>query len=198
MAGSDTAVTVFVDDAVQGRFPPVCARTGRPGDGRLTIDSEVTGSGQLSMPLVVVLLLVGPVGWVVYLVLCLSGPRPERLTVHVPWTVDSHKRILALRRRRSSAWAVAAAGVAVCAAALVLSGGRAGGATMTTKVVVATIVVASAAAAAVALGAERRLGRESVHVELDASRRWVTLRNVHPAFRQTVHADQARRSAPRS
>ena len=197
MADSGTAVTVFVDDAVQGRFPPVCARTGRPGDGRLTIDSEAVGSRSIPGPLVIVLLLVGPVGWAVYLVLSVLSRPGERLTVSLPWTADSQDRIVALRRRKHGAWAVAAAGVAACAVAVVLAAGSTGETTMTTRVVVVTIVLASAAAAVVALVAEWRLGRESVRVELDASRRWVTLGNVHPAFRRAVRADQARRSAPR-
>ena len=197
MANGGTAVTVFVDDAVQGRFPPVCARTGRPGDGRLTIDSEAVGSRSIPLPLVVVLLLVGPVGWAVYFVLSFLSAPGERLTVRLPWTADSQERIVALRRRKNGAWAAAAAGAAACAVAVLLVAGSSGGTTMTTRVVIGSVVLASAVAAGVALVAEWRLGRESVRVELDASRRWVTLGNVHPAFRQAVRADQARRTAPR-
>jgi hypothetical protein len=197
MANGGTAVTVFVDDAVQGRFPPVCARTGRPGDGRLTIDSEAVGSRSIPLPLVVVLLLVGPVGWAVYFVLSFLSAPGERLTVRLPWTADSQERIVALRRRKNGAWAAAAAGAAACAVAVVLVAGSSGGTTLTARVVIGAIVLASAVAAGVALVAEARLGRERVRVELDASRRWVTLVNVHPAFRQAVRADQARRTAPR-
>jgi len=195
MADDGTAVTVFVDDAVQGRFPPVCARTGRPGDGRLTIDSEAVGSRSIPLPLAVVLLLVGPVGWAVYFVLSFLSAPGERLTVSLPWTADSQERIVALRRRKNGAWA-AAAGAAACTVAVILVAGS-GGTTMTARVVIGAIALASAAAAGVALVTESRLGRERVRVELDASRRWVTLGNVHPAFRQAVRADQARRTAPR-
>jgi hypothetical protein len=196
MADDGTAVTVFVDDAVQGRFPPVCARTGRPGDGRLTIDSEAVGSRSIPLPLAVVLLLVGPMGWAVYFVLSFLSAPGERLTVSLPWTADSQERIVALRRRKNGAWAAAAAGAAACTVAVILVAGS-GGTTMTARVVIGAIALASAVAAGVALVTESRLGRERVRVELDASRRWVTLVNVHPAFRQAVRADQARRTAPR-
>jgi len=80
-------VTVFVDDAVLGRFPPVCAATGRPSDGRLTVRHEVARSGRVSAPVLLLLLVVGPVGWIVLLFLALASPdRSEQLAVQVPWT----------------------------------------------------------------------------------------------------------------
>ncbi|HEY3143316.1 MAG TPA: hypothetical protein VGJ86_19405 [Acidimicrobiales bacterium] len=33
-------VTVFVDDAVQGRLPPMCAKTGGPPDGTLSLKAQ--------------------------------------------------------------------------------------------------------------------------------------------------------------
>ena len=63
MDGS-TAVRVFVDDAVQGRFPRVCARTGRPSDGWLSIDAVVGRSRSMSTTAIVLLILFGgPLGW---------------------------------------------------------------------------------------------------------------------------------------
>lgn len=59
-----------------------------------------------------------------------------------------------------------------------------------------TLPIATVAAIGVALVTDWRLGRETIGVELDASRRWTTLRNVHPAFRQAVRAHQDRRQAP--
>jgi hypothetical protein len=65
---------------------------------------------------------------------------------------------------------------------------------MTAQVVQATVLVVAVAAVAVALAAEWRLGRQAVRVELDASRRWVTLGNVHPAFARAVRVDQRHRA----
>ena len=67
---SGTAVTVFVDDAVCGRFPPVCAKTGRPGDGRLSLAHDVVTGGEPSEPLAQLAARVLPVA---------KPPHPARL-----------------------------------------------------------------------------------------------------------------------
>jgi hypothetical protein len=36
------AVTVFVDDAVIGRFPEVCAKTGEPSNGWMRVDARIS------------------------------------------------------------------------------------------------------------------------------------------------------------
>jgi hypothetical protein len=97
-------VTVFVDDAVCGRLPPV------------------------STAWLLLLLLFPPVGWLILLVLALANPR-------------------------QSEWPGA-------------------------------------------LVAEWRVGPASVAVDLDASRRWVTLRGVAPEFARAVRARQSRSDQP--
>ncbi|HZM43175.1 MAG TPA: hypothetical protein VFB94_28860 [Acidimicrobiales bacterium] len=47
-----------------------------------------------------------------------------------------------------------------------------------------------------ALVAEWRVGQASVAVDLDASRRWVTLRGVAPEFAEAVRARQSRSDQP--
>ncbi|MBN2621807.1 MAG: hypothetical protein JXA83_00505 [Acidimicrobiales bacterium] len=188
MADGNTTVTVFVDDAVQGRFPRVCARTGRPSDGWLTVDENVARSSKMSTPLLAVLLLAGPIGWAA--IVLFSPHTSDLLTVRVPWSADVHARIVDLRRGRRAAWAAAAlAGVALVAT--LVSG--AGGPTMLAQVVLVTLALATAGAVVAALVTEHRIGRLSVGVDLDASRRWVTLRNVHPHFAAAASADQRRR-----
>ena len=59
-----------------------------------------------------------------------------------------------------------------------------------------TVLIATAAAVVVALATDWQIGRESIGVALDASRRWATLRNVHPAFRRALRAHQDRRQVP--
>jgi hypothetical protein len=188
MDDSTTAVRVFVDDAVLGRFPRVCARTGRPSDGWLSIDAVVGRSRSMSTTVFVLLILFGgPLGWVVAL-LCNPSQPTDRLQVELPWTVDTQDDVVALRRRRSLAWMAAAAG-AVGAVGLVFAAAGRSGWTMTAQVLLVALLVAAAGAAALAQATEWQLGRRAVGVELDASRRWVTLTNVHPSFVGAVRAE---------
>ena len=195
MGGSDTAVRVFVDDAVQGRFPRVCARTGGESDGWLTIDAIVGRSTSIStVPMILLLLFGGPIGWAV-LLLFNTGHPGERLEVTVPWTVDVQAEIVELRRRRRLAWMTAAAGVAVLVGAMVDSVG-ASSPSLTLRVVMAALVVTTVAAGAVALTGQWRIRQQTVGVALDASHRWVTLTNVHPAFARAVRREQQGRPQP--
>ncbi len=193
MAESSTAVTVFVDDAVCGRFPRVSAATGLPSDGWLTVSSDVARSRQVWPPAFLVLLILGPIGWFVLVALSLFGATgAEHLTVQVPWSVDTQDRIVALRRRRRIAWTAATLGVVGLFASIVVGAREVGGTPMVTQVVAVTLAVTAVAAIVDALVTEWRLGREAVKVSIDASRRWVTLGNVHPAFVQAVRAERAR------
>ena len=67
---------------------------------------------------------------------------------------------------------------------------------MSGRVVLVTVLVGAIGAAAVALATEWQIGRRTVGVDLDASRRWVTLTNVHPSFARAVRAGQQRRPQP--
>lgn len=195
MADERGAVTVFVDDAVQGHFPRVCARTGQAGDGWLTIHEDVARGSSLSTWVFVLLLLAGPIGWIAAVVF--SGPGPsDILTVQVPWTVSVQARIVALRQRRRIAWLLAAAGAAALVAAMGVPSRPLAEGGMTGRVLLVTLVSATVAAVVSALAENWRIGRETVKVDLDASRRWVTLRNVHPAFAAAVRRDQQRRRQP--
>lgn len=190
-----TAVRVFVDDAVQGRFPRVCARTGRPSDGWLSIDAVVGRSRSMSTTAIVLLILFGgPLGWIVVLLFS-PGQPTDRLRVELPWTLDTQTEVVALRQRRRLAWIASVAGAAA-AFALVLTTAGGAGWTMSSRAVLVTLVVGAIGAAAVALATEWQIGRRAVGVELDASRRWVTLTNVHPNFARAVRAGQQRRSQP--
>lgn len=194
MDGS-TAVRVFVDDAVQGRFPRVCARTGRPSDGWLSIDAVVGRSRSMSTTAIVLLILFGgPLGWIVVLLFS-PGQPTDRLRVELPWTVDTQAEVVALRQRRRLAWIASLAGAAGAVLLVVTTAGGAGW-TMSGRVVLVTALVGAIGAAAVALATEWQIGRRTVGVDLDASRRWVTLTNVHPSFARAVRAGQQRRPQP--
>lgn len=165
-------VTVFVDDAVQGHLPNVCAKDGVATTSRLRSTTTVgssTRSGVLWL-----LLFVGPLGWLVLLVLLAARSPADSLTVELPFSNRAYARYAAAKRlsTRSLLAGFAGAGglfLLTAWANLGLSGGL-----LTVGVVVGALVVAFVG--------EWRRARASVAVELDASRRWVTLGGVHPDF----------------
>ena len=67
-----STVTVFVDDAVQGRLPMVGATDGAPAEGLHRIHTSIGGSsGWLWL-----LVFFGPIGWILLIALSLGGsPR---------------------------------------------------------------------------------------------------------------------------
>ena len=179
------AVRVFVDDAVLGRFPPVCAKTGMPSDGRLAVTTTVGASGRVSAPWLILLVLLGPIGWVALAVLAVALPdRTERLTVEVPWTTAADERLRAARTRRTLMYGIVATGIVGLVAAFALPVGPVGGsgAQLVSRLVLGALAVALVGGFVAALAAERAVGRATIDVELDGSRRWVTLYGVHPGF----------------
>lgn len=164
-------VTVFVDDAVCGTLPDVCAKDGVPASGRFRIEQEVGGSTRLGV--LWLLVLAGPLGWIVLLLLSMRDTG-ERLTVALPYSVAAHDRYSAARRLRNVALAAGALGGLALLLLSTWAQLGAAGALLVGITVVATVVVA--------VVGEWRMGRAGVGVELDASRRWVTLTGVHPSF----------------
>ena len=166
------AVSVFVDDAILGRLPMVCAKTGEPADLVIRMQRPVGMSWAIWL-----LVFLGPMGLVALVLLSLFGPGPEYLTVQVPRTSASFEREQTLQRSRWAAFFLAfgflvpgALGVGMFPAMWLLL----------------------AAAALVAAGVlQAEVNRESVGVRLDASRRWVTLSGVHPHFAAAVTRDEA-------
>jgi hypothetical protein len=161
------SVTVFVDDAVRGNLPPVCVVTGEPADAPVNASVPIGGLGLLWL-----LVLAGPIGWVVLLVLAASGFGRETLIVKLPYSHDAFVRERTLRTVRDLAllatfifvigWVVQFLGVAGVWA--VLAG-----------VCLGTSLVSHV-----------RLDWRGAQVSLDGSRRWVHLAHVHPAFVEAV------------
>jgi len=161
---------VFVDDAVTGRLPDVCAKTGVQAHGRLRIVEEIGRSSRLGILWLFVFL--GPLGWIVLAFLAI-GSRGEQLEVDVPYSdVAYHRFVVARRVLRATVAATAIGTVLLILGARVLGPGN--GMLMAVLLVFAGLIGI--------IVAEWRLGRRSVGVRLDASRRWVTLTGVHPAF----------------
>ncbi len=73
-------VSVFVDEAVRGRLPMVCAKTGQPADLLVRTTQSVGGLPGAAWLLV----FLGPPGWGILLLLALFGSGQESLTARIP------------------------------------------------------------------------------------------------------------------
>lgn len=170
------AAVVFVDDAIRGDVPPVCARTGEPADIQVQMRRPVAGG----IPWIVWLLLfLGPVGVLALVLAALFSPGAEVLTVLVPRTRASFDH-----DRRLNGWRLLCLGAAVAVPCLGVLGVR-----MFPWMWLAAEVACLVAAGAITWS----LWHRSVDVSIDPSRRWVTLSNVHPAFAAAVDQQELAR-----
>jgi hypothetical protein len=176
-------VTVFVDDAVRGTLPSVCAKEGVPTDDRLTVRTEVGGGAGLGVAWL--LILAGPLGWLALFIIALMHRPSDWLTVKLPLSEYAYQRYRVARRMRSI-WLIAAFVAAVLVPAFYMMH-------RSLSIAAAALLGFFALAAFVAGIQEwRRTRMAAVRVDLDASRRWVTLSRVHPDFVQAVQ-NQAER-----
>jgi hypothetical protein len=179
------AVTVFVDDAVLGRFPYLCVKTGAPAEGLLTVHTPVGADTRLGVWWLLVL--AGPPGWLALVVLSWgSTGNGETLTVQVPWTEAAQQAHDQARRRRSR---LVLTTIALTVGALALAGILAD--TGLGPLAVTLALVAAAVCLVATWPAWIQVERTRVHVTIDASRRWVTLGGVHNDF---AHAVEVARS----
>jgi len=166
-------VTVFVDDAIRGDLTPVCVQTGAPATTIVSTDGWV-GRG---LGLLWLLVLAGPIGWLVLLVIAFGHAGQEKLVVKLPYSE-------AVLPKRNRLGAVRGAGLALTFVGVVgFVVGVLGLGWIWVGLAVVSLVVS--------LVAHARLNWDSVEVNLDGSRRWVQLAYVHPAF-----ADAVQRSLP--
>ncbi len=168
------AVSVFVDDAIRGDLPLVCAKTGEPTDLVIRRRQPV-GSGV--WPLAWLLVFFGPPGWLAMLVVVLLAPAQEYLTVRIPETEASYSQERQLQR-----WRLIAFGAGVFVPLLGLFGVG----------MFPLLWLAWGGAFLIAAGAlHLAVWRQSIGVTIDVSRRWVTLTGVHPAFVEAVQRQEA-------
>lgn len=168
---------MFVDDAVRGTLPGICAKDGVATTSGMTIRSEL--GDRAGMGVAWLLLLAGPIGWFALLLISMSrGGRREVLTVQVPLSEPAYQRLRAARRKQHVWIAVTVLSVVAVIMSLVTSADP--------SLLVRTGFLLGAALAIIGviglIANEARLRRARIVVDLDASRRWVTLSDVHPAF----------------
>jgi hypothetical protein len=181
-------VRVFVDDAVQGTLPNVCAKDGVATTDRLRFRDELGDRAGLGVAWL--LLLLGPLGWLGLVVISvMRSGRSEVLTVELPVSEPAYQRLRAARRLRRNAVVAAVLAGAVCLLALAFRSGSWSPWLVLAMVALAVVVVASV----VLLIADSRVRAAVVGLDLDASRRWVTLSRVHPAFAAACQAQQRER-----
>ncbi|HEV2069387.1 MAG TPA: hypothetical protein VGR26_06305 [Acidimicrobiales bacterium] len=162
------AVTIFVDKVVRGDLPMVCAKTGTPAVGKAKVTSTTRSPG-----LAWLLVFFGPPGWLALAVILWIGG--ERLGGRVPMSQDAFDRV---QWRTRAAWIAAAASLVSVVLAFVL----------TLPIFAWLGMAAMVAAFGFGIGANFA----TVGIDLDASRRWVTLSGVHRDFVTAVRADDAR------
>src|SRR3712207_1749258 len=104
--------TVFVDDAVLGRLPAVCVRTGAPADGTIDLIHRVNRFS----PWMWLLVLLGPLGWLGLVLAVLTGG--ETVSVRLPVSEAAFDEWRGRRRLRWIAPAVAAGTIALTVADL--------------------------------------------------------------------------------
>lgn len=161
---------MFVDDAVRGRLPLVCAKTGEPADLVIRMRQPVGGGLGAAWLLVVF----GPIGWLLLVLASLVGPRPEYLTVRIPQSSAAYSR-----ERWLGGFRLAAIGLGFGAAAYGMV--RPGPFPLVWLALAGAFFLAG-------LALHVAVYFQSVGVGIDVSRRWVTLSGVHPAFVRAVEA----------
>jgi hypothetical protein len=168
------AVSVFVDDAIRGTLPLVCAKTGEPADLVIRMRQPVGGG----LPVWAwFLLFLGPLGMVALVLAAILAPGAEYLTVRIPETEASFER-----ERQMQRWRLVALGAGVVVP--VYAAFR--------PVMFPLLWLVLAVASFLAAGALTwALWRQSVGVSIDVTRRWVTLTGVHPNFVEAVNRQEA-------
>lgn len=178
-------VTVFVDRAVQGHLPSVCVIGGVDTADSLAVRQELGDGARIGVAWL--LLLAGPLGWLGLLVIAsYRSGRAEVLTVRLPYSAAAYAQLQAARRQQRIGWGLVTAGVA---AGLVVA--VAGVWTVFATLVIGAGAIAGAWGLVELARSAWRMRRLTVGVELDASRRWVTLRSVHPRFAAATNSTDA-------
>ena len=172
------AVTVFVDDAVLGRLPPVCVEDGLQTDDRLILTQDV--GGRTGLGVAWLLILAGPLGWIGLFVIAATRPSNELITVTLPYCEAAHLRMRRTQRSRSQATLVFMGTIVASFVSLLFR-------THDSRLLALVLAIVAAGALVRAIFETIVLGKATVRLSLDASRRWITLSGVHPNFEAAMH-----------
>ncbi len=177
--------TVFVDDAVRDRLPGVCVKDGIPTADRLAVSTAVGDGARLGVAWL--LILAGPLGWIaLFLIASARSGQAEVLVAQVPINEGAFDRLVAARHTYRT---TAVGALALCVGIVVL------GALLSSDVLLPFVLSVVGGCVATAVAGNRARAR-SVQIGLDASRRWVTILDVHPAFAEAC--DRRERERDRS
>ena len=185
-----TTATVFVDDAVQGHLPMVCARTGAPADGLHRIHKVIGGSsGWLWL-----LIFLGPFGWLFLVAALAFSGRSRELLVRLPYSNA------ALDQERREFRSAVVAGLAMVASVVALIVALLGPQprSQSAETVVYVLIITSVVAALTTFVLASRYSTRRPGIVLDASGRWVNLNGVHADFARAVADRSARAFTDRS
>ncbi|MEE9416502.1 MAG: hypothetical protein V3V01_14555 [Acidimicrobiales bacterium] len=173
-SGADRSIAVPVDDFISGSLPAVCAKTGWKADGYVDTRTASTGGPSL------LLVLLGPLGIIVYLLLDLLNRKQESDGL-VPLSRQALAESNGLGRE-NLAWLGGSIGIVVVAVgALAIIGMSA-----LTIILFGSLVVAAVIAWA---RANIRSTIYQVRARFDGSSRWVHLDGVHPLFVAAVRRE---------
>jgi hypothetical protein len=166
------AALIHVDDLAVGAGPAVCAISGEPTDHWVRVSSSEGGFQGWWL----VLVLLGPVGWIALIVLAAVARRPSRVSGVLPISAEALDRYN--DAVRVSQRAIIAAGLALVAWIGVVVFGGAG---ISTPGIVALSALVGAGVL-VWLGASIVAPFRWVDLQLDGSGRWVTVTRAHPRY----------------
>jgi len=170
-------VTVFVDDAVLGRLPPMCVKDGIWTNDRLTYAQDVGGRTELGVAWLLVL--AGPLGWIGLFIIAAVRRNSELLTVTLPYSEAAHLRLRHAQRARSQAMWVALSAFVAAVASLLFR-------TTDSRLLALALAIVVVGALIKSIIETHGVNRAIIRLSLDASRRWVTLSGVHPDFEATI------------
>jgi len=169
---------VPVDDFVVGDLPMICVDTGERADGMVDFETD-DSRFQWWM---IILVFLGPVGWVLMALIHGLSRGPGRVGGALPMTreaLDDHNQMAKISNR---AWVVPIIGFVSGALVLMVSSRH------WTYVFGTTLLMLGLVGGFAVLAAMAFLtSRNRVSVDLDATGRWVEIRNVHPDFAAEVN-----------
>lgn len=181
--GSMAKATVFVDDAVLGHLPPVCAKTGVDTWDHLVMTVPVGGSEGLGIAWLLVL--AGPIGWLGLFIYAVAR-RVETLTVKLPYCDAAYNELTRHRRiRRNTGLAV----IMLFVIAILVAIAR----TYTARAAAVALAVVAVGLLVTFVAETFRVRRAAVQVDLDGSRRWVTLSRISDGLAEAITTSRADR-----